>query len=128
MRLEERGFIYGGDDFDTDAFVARAGASLRAGDVVRVHGSDPLGFLLFQFSGARLASYDDPRMDGNDLRIRFADLASGWEERMTNGGFVADFTAMPEADVSVGADVVARGDYQDADWVLVRGDLGDLSK
>jgi hypothetical protein len=67
-------------------------------------------------------------MDGNDLRIRFADLASGWEERMTSGGFVADFTAMPEADVSVGADVVARGDYQDADWVLVRGDLGDLSK
>jgi len=122
MRLEERGFIYSGDDFEPDAFIFRASANLRAGDVVRVHGSDFLGFLLFQFSGARLASYDDPRMNGNDLRIRFADLASEWADRMRDGGFVADYTAMPGAEVSPAAEVVARGDYQDAEWVLVRGD------
>jgi len=122
MRVEGRGFIYSGDDFKRDAFVSRAGASLRAGDVIRVHGSDLLGFLLFQFSGARLASYDDPRMNGNDLRIRFADLASEWTGRMRNGGFVADYTVMLEAEVSSAAEVVTSGVFRDAEWVLVRGD------
>jgi hypothetical protein len=122
MMMNERGFIYSGDDFDRDRFVFRATAVLEANDVVRVHGPDLLGFLLFQFSGARLAAYDDPRMDGNDLRIRFVDLALGWEERMRDGGFTADFTVMTEADAPSGALVVARGDYGEESWVLVEGD------
>ena len=123
MMMNERGFIYSGDDFNREEFVFQATGVLRANDVVRVHGPDLLGFLLFQFSGARLAAYDDPRMDGNDLRIRFADLASGWEERMRDGGFAADYTVMPEADVPSEAVIVARGDYDRRSWVLVTGDL-----
>ena len=122
MKSYGKGFVYGRDDFDRVAFVSRAASVLKANDVVRVHGSDFLGFLLFQFSGARLASYDDPRLAGNDLRIRYADLAAAWEKRMNDGGFEADYTALLEADAPSGVSVVARGTFRDESWVLVGGD------
>jgi hypothetical protein len=126
MKEQRRGFIYGRGDFDRGSFVRRAASELSARDVVRVEESDLLGFLLFQFSGARLASYDDPRMDGNDLRIRFADLAAGWEARMNGGGFAADYTAVPETVAPVRALVVVRGTFRGEPWVLVKGDLERL--
>jgi hypothetical protein len=122
MNRYEKGFIYGREDFDQDAFVLRAASELSARDVVRVHGSDFLGFLLFQFSGARLASYDDPRLNGNDLRIRFADLAAEWEQRVRGAGFVANYTALPEADAPAGVAVVARGTFREEPWILVTGE------
>jgi hypothetical protein len=122
MSKYEKGFIYAREDFDQDAFVLRAASELSARDVVRVQGSDFLGFLLFQFSGARLASYDDPRLNGNDLRIRFADLAAEWELRVSGAGFVANYTALPEADAPPGVAVVARGNFREEPWILVTGE------
>jgi hypothetical protein len=124
MEQHEKGFIYSSEDFHDDSFIVQAASQLKASHVVRVEESDVLGFLLFQFSGARLASYDDPLMAGNDLRIRFADLASGWESRMNNGGFAADYTALRAAEAPAGMAVVARGSYRGESWILLAGDLG----
>ena len=129
----EKGFIFSNDDFQREAFVFQASSVLRARDVVRVQGPDLVGFLLFQFSGARLASYKDPRLDGNDLRIRYADLALAWECRMAGSGFTADYTAMPETAAPSGVRVVATGLFRDEPWVLVEGDLraggeGDVAR
>lgn len=81
------GFEYGSDDYDEGAFARRAARLLDPGDVVSVAGSDDLAWTLFQLSGARLSRYEDARFDGNDLRIRFSDLAREWDERVRSGGF-----------------------------------------
>jgi hypothetical protein len=113
------GYLYRRPDFDDGAFVSRATAELEAHDVVRVEGSNFLGFLLFQLSGARLATYDDARLEGNDLRIRYARLAEQWDDRMASGGFDADYAVMRLSHAPEGAEPVATGAFRDEMWVMI---------
>jgi hypothetical protein len=116
----EAGFVYAHPNFDPDAFISRAARRLGPDDIVRVEGDDFLGLMLFQFSGAKLATRDDTRLMGNDLRIRFKELARRWDRRVEGAGFSADYVAVPVADVSSGADVVCSGEYRSRRWVLIR--------
>ena len=74
---------------------------------------------MFSFSGASLATYEDPTLSHNDLRIRFPYLAETWDRQMALGGFRPDFT-VARADEVGPARVVARGLYQGGEYVLVR--------
>jgi hypothetical protein len=115
MEEGEAGFVYADPDIrDEDRFVQRAAAELGPNDVVRVPGADELAFLLFQFSGARLAVYDDPRVDGNDLRIRYQDPADDWQAKIDSGGFEADYVVIPVGRIArpdIGQPLVT-GDYR----------------
>jgi hypothetical protein len=113
------GYLYRRPDFDEGAFVPRAAAELEAHHVVRVEGSDFLGFLLFSLSGARLATYDDARLERNDLRIRYTQLAEQWDERMAAGGFDADYAVMRVSDAPEGAEPVIAGPFRDEMWVMI---------
>lgn len=107
LKRHAAGFVYSRADLGPGSFVRRVAARLGPSDVVRVVGDDSLAFFLFEFSGCRLASYDDPRLDGNDLRIRYRDLAEAWDRRMAAGGF-----GPPMTDV-----LVARaGEVVPPDW------------
>lgn len=112
------GFNYGSDDVAPDSFVDRAASVLSPDDVVSVPSSPRLGFLLFQFSGCRLATYDDPGLDGNDLRIRYSDLADAWDERVGGRGFRPDYIALPAGET--GQRAIARGEFEGAAWVLLK--------
>ena len=112
------GFSYGSEDLAPDSFVDRASEVLNPDDLVSVPSDDNLAFLLFQFSGCRLAQYDDPRLETNDLRIRYDDLAEEWNERMAGRGFRPDYIALPEG--SAGQRAVARGTYGGITWVLLK--------
>lgn len=116
---ESSAFVFDGGDFSTSSFVRRAARVLDPTDVVRVEGDEDLGMFLYQFSGARLAAFDEPRLEHNDLRIRYADLAHAWDRKIAAGGFDADFLAVPEAVAPPGGAVVARGLYRGQSWVLV---------
>jgi hypothetical protein len=116
LDLNLKGFIYDGTDLATDSFARRAAPMLGPDDVVAVEGSDDLAFLMFQLSGVRLASYDDPRLDGNELRIRFADLAREWDALVAAGGFEADFVVRRAEDPVAGA--VASGLFNGEMWVM----------
>jgi hypothetical protein len=85
-------------------------------DVVAVEGSNALAFHLFEFSGCRLAIYDDARLDGNDLRIRFAEPAEEWDRAMASGGFVATHEVVPLEDA---LHPFAHGEFEGRDWALV---------
>ena len=115
------GFVYADPDIrDEDSFVQRGLRAVGTDDVVLVTGPDQLAFLLFQFSGVRLARYDDPRVDGNDLRIRYQDPADDWDARMASGGFEPDFVVLPAEGVAapgVGG-AAGRGTYEGETWVL----------
>lgn len=116
MKRGAAGFAYGQTDVRADdGFLRRAADALGPQDVVLVEGSDELAFLLFQLSGVRLADYDHPDLERNDLRIRFADLARRWEERMAAGGFPPDFTVVEGSH----ADAVASGTFDDRRWSLL---------
>jgi hypothetical protein len=104
--------------------VIEAAAELSSRDIVRVPESDFLAFLLFSFSGARLAAYNDDRLEHNDLRIRYANLAERWDERIASGGFEAGYTALRADESPTEAVVVVRGEFREEPWVLVRGDFG----
>jgi hypothetical protein len=117
LRNHEDGFVYGGDDLGPNSFVARAASLLGPNDVVAVNGPSSLAFHLFELSGCRLAIYDDPRLDGNDLRIRYADLASEWDARVRGPGFAPDWSVVPaEGELHP----TLTGTYEGRDWVLVR--------
>jgi hypothetical protein len=119
IETHDGGYLYNRPDFDADAFVPRASDHLDASDVVYVRDSDFLAFLLFSFSGARLAAYDDDRLDRNDLRIRYADLAGRWDEQMADGGFDADYTVVRAGEAGHGAEPVVRGRFRNEQWVLL---------
>ena len=127
------GYVYEGDDLDPEGFVRRAKAELGPDDVVLldIHGGDSdtkleagtVGFLLFQLSGARLVGFDDPRLETNDLRIRYEDLAQQWQATEASSGFVADFTLQREPTSSPtessrrGSELV-RGSFRGQTWIL----------
>ncbi|MGH2753220.1 MAG: hypothetical protein ACRDLB_02200 [Actinomycetota bacterium] len=121
MEEGRAGFVYARPDVrDADSFVQRAAEVLRPQDVVLVSGSDDLAFDLFQFAGVRLASYDDPRLPANDLRIRYREPAERWEARMAAGGFEPDLVVTPyEGAASVGGEPpLAVGEYAGETWAL----------
>ena len=115
---EHDGYSYGSEDVAKDSFVDKASDVLGPDDIVSVPSNDDLAFLLFQFSGARLADYEDERLEGNDLRIRYRDLARRWNDQMADGGFRPDYIALPEG--SAGQRAVVRGDYAGRTWVLLK--------
>ncbi|MGH2694107.1 MAG: hypothetical protein ACRDJJ_04750, partial [Actinomycetota bacterium] len=115
LRRDDAGFVYDSDDLGGDGFVRRAAARLGPDDVVVVEGPDVLGFLLFQFSGCRLGAYDDPSLVGNDLRIRYAELAERWDRRTAGEGFEADYAVVEGP--APGA--LVEGAYGGRTWALV---------
>jgi hypothetical protein len=125
------GFLYGDPDVGSGSFVRRAASFLGPDNSVFVDGvfaksgspevdtstSNDLAFLLFEFSGCRLAAYDDPRLNHNDLRIRFADEAARWDAAQP---FDADYEVLHEGDSRAsGQDVLASGSYGGQSWVLI---------
>jgi hypothetical protein len=88
------GYVYAGDDYAPGSFVREAAEVLGPGDVV-AGGTDAVRWALFQMSGARLAHYDDVRLDGNDVRIRYAELAERWDATVANDGFVPTHVVVP---------------------------------
>jgi hypothetical protein len=113
------GFVYAQPDVGEGSFVRNAAGVLGPTDIVRVEGSDGLAFLLFEFSGCKIATYDDPRLVGNELRVRYTDLARAWDERMSRGGFDADYLALP-ASTEPGQRSVASGTFEGKRWVLIK--------
>lgn len=118
IRANDDGFVYGSANVTSGSFVARAARVLDPDDVVLVPDEDALAFFLFQFSGCRLAEYDDRRFDGNDLRIRYKELAERWGERVADEGFRPDYIVLPEG--SAGQRAVVRGPYGGETWVLLK--------
>ena len=113
------GFIYGSEDVAPESFVDRASALLDPDDVVSVAGSDKLAFLLFEYSGCRLAAYDEPGLAHNDLRIRYKNLAAEWDQRMAGEGFRPDYIALPAA-TRPGQLYLAKGLFEGEQWVLLK--------
>jgi hypothetical protein len=114
----EEGFHYARPEIEEGSFVRRAADSLTPDDVVLVEGSNDLGFLLFQFSGVKLAVYDDSRLEHNDLRIRYRDLAESWDRRMQRGGFEPNYRVEPVASEATRG-VITIGDYGGETWALL---------
>lgn len=119
IRTYERGYLYNRPDLRAGAFVPDVAGFLSADDVVRVEGSNFLAFLLWQLSGARPATYDDERLDGNDARIRYKDLAERWDQAMEDGGFDADFIVVRAVDAPAGAEPLISGRFRDEVWYLL---------
>ncbi|MFN2586783.1 MAG: hypothetical protein ABR613_01510 [Actinomycetota bacterium] len=117
--LDERsaGYVYGGDDYERGSFVREAARVLGPDDVV-AGGTDEVRWALFQMSGARLAAYDDPRFDGNDLRIRYAELAERWDEAVAAAGFTPTHVIVGGFVAPHAGRVVARGEFGGQTWVL----------
>lgn len=126
---ERAGYVYASDDLDEDSFARRAAARLDPDDIVLVRGgsreANALAFHLFSFSGVRLAEYDDLRLERNDLRIRFVDLAAQWEERSAAGDFDVDYEVAPlppaREDGALPANGL-QGDFAGRTWVLTPSD------
>ena len=119
MRSRKGGFAYARPDLQPGSFARRAAAFLGPEDIVEVRGDDGLGFLLFQLSGVKLASYDDPRLEGNELRIRYQDLAADYVDTMEQGGFPADFLVLPAPEGDYPRALV-QGGFEDREWILVQ--------
>jgi hypothetical protein len=113
------GFEYARPDLGPGSFVRRIAATVGPDDVVLVEDSDELAFYLFQLSGVRIAQFDDPRLKGNDLRIRYADLASAWDQQMSNLGFEPDYIILPAPDAPI-PDAIAAGMFAGREWVMLK--------
>lgn len=113
------GYVYGSDDYARGSFVREAAEVLGPDDVV-AGGTDRLLWALFQMSGVRLAHYEDVRLDGNDLRIRYAELARAWDEAIASGGFEPTHLVRPARGPLLGGEVVAEGRFEDELWLLLR--------
>jgi hypothetical protein len=121
MARGDDGFVYGSGAAASGGFVRRAAAHLEPRDVVAVEGERGRGLalLLWQFSGARLARFDDPRLEGNDLRIRFAELAAAWDRRVAGAGFEPSVVVV-SPDARPSGEVLERGRFGGRAWVVVR--------
>jgi hypothetical protein len=121
IEAREDGFQYARPEIEEGSFVRGAAGSLTPDDVVLVEDSDDLGFLLFQFSGVKLATHDDSRLEHNDLRIRYRELAEAWDRRIRNGGFEADYRVERVASEAPD-DAIVAGDFGGEMWALRRED------
>lgn len=125
LHNDDNGFIFNRPEFADGSFIVKAAEVLGPDDIVEAPpGRDNvLGFWLFQFSGVRVTGHEDPRYSGNELRIRYEELAHSYAQVMAAGGFEADYVALPEADAAgagISADaVVAEGPFNGRGWVLV---------
>ena len=117
-RQNTDGFYFSHADFAPDGFVQRAADRLGPGTSVRVRGSRVLAFQLFSYSGVRLARYDDPRLEGNDLRVRYRDLATRWNEQVAAEGYEPDFV-VARAETVDAEDVLETGSYREQRWALI---------
>ena len=119
-----RAFVYGSEDFAPGSFVRNASKLLDPDDVVQAPSGDAnvVGFWLFQFSGCRIEGHHDSRYVGNELRIRYEELARAYAQVQRQGGFQPDYAVLPAADLGPidDARVAARGPFMGAAWVLVR--------
>lgn len=114
------GYEYASPDIrDEDGFLRRAAPFLGPKDIVEVDGSDRLAFRLFEFSGVKMASFDDARLGANDLRIRYVALAEAWDERISEGGFTPNFRARPgEPQAISGEAFIVSGTFGGELWSL----------
>jgi hypothetical protein len=117
------GFVYADEDLATGSFLRDAAEELSPGDIVLVEDSDAIAFKLFEFSGVSLAEYDDPRLEGNELRIRYEDLADRYIERVNGEGFTPTHVVV-EQGPPVGGEVLAEGEYGGRNWSLVEVEEG----
>lgn len=123
LETHQKGFDYAVPDVLPDSFMRRAADHLGPETIVEVQGSDELAFLLFQFSGTKLASYNDPRLIGNELRIRFSDLAAEWDRRAYGEGFEADYIVRVVTEGPlVTAVPIEQGRFDDTVWEMVAVD------
>ncbi|MGI8407212.1 MAG: hypothetical protein ACR2L3_01705, partial [Actinomycetota bacterium] len=124
MEAREAGYEYASADVrDPSSFIHRATPFLGPGDVVKVEDSDRLAFRLFEFSGVKIGSFDDPRLGSNDLRIRYVEFAAAWNQRMSDDGFDADFVARRNAaEPHAGEQLITSGTFGGNDWFLFRTD------
>jgi hypothetical protein len=122
IATDDAGYLYARPDFNDDAFVPTVAHRLHSTDVIEVEGSNFLGFLLFSFSGARLASYDDARLANNDLRIRYEALARRWDERIAGEGFDPDYKIMPASHAPDDVEPIVTGMFREEEWVLLPAD------
>jgi hypothetical protein len=118
IEAREEGFHYARPEIEGGSFVQRAADTLTPDDVVLVEASDNLGFLLFQFSGVKLAAHDDSRLEHNDLRIRYRELAESWDRQMERGGFEADYRVERVASEPPDGAIVV-GAYGGETWALL---------
>jgi hypothetical protein len=121
MADNKDGYPYGKSDFDENSFVRRAAAELGPEDTIRVEGRqgirDLLAFHIFSFSGVRLADFDDPRLESNDLRIRYEDFAKEWDQTVAEGRFRAAYVIEPTA-AFLNKSGLVRGSFGGLTWVL----------
>lgn len=124
IERHEKSWLYTRAEFAPGAFIDRAAGQLGPGVVVQApqDENNVLGFWLFQFSGARINGHDDSRYPGNELRIRYEDLARRFREVMASGGFDVDYIPMPASDATgiPEAAIVAEGQFRGESWVLVQ--------
>jgi hypothetical protein len=129
MKKHDHSWLYNRMEFAPDAFIAEAAKQLSPDDVVQApqDENNVLGFWLFQFSGARVNGHSDSRYPGNELRIRYQDLARHYRVEMEAGGFEVDYVPMPASDATgiSRSDIVAEGPFRGETWVLVRADAVD---
>jgi len=123
IRAHEDSWLYTRPEFAPDAFIGKAAEQLGPDDVVQAPQGENnvLGFWLFQFSGARINGHSDSRFPGNELRIRYQDLALSYGETMASGGFDVDYVPMPASEAAEipEAAIVAEGPFRGETWVLV---------
>jgi hypothetical protein len=119
----EDSWLYGRAEFAPDSFIGRASHQLGPDDVVQAPADENnvLGFWLFQFSGARINGHSDSRYPGNELRIRYQDLARRYGEVMDSGGFEVDYAPMPASEATdiPSSAIVTEGPFRGQSWVLV---------
>jgi hypothetical protein len=69
----------------------------------------------------KLANYDDPRLIGNELRIRYSDLAAQWDRQDLDEGFEPDYVVRPVAGPIITLEI-EQGRFDDEFWELVPAD------
>ncbi len=122
------GFVYGGDDIqDSDSFINQAARVLEPADVVIVEGPRELAFKLFEFSGVRLATYDHPALETNDLRIRFNELADQWNELTASGEGQPTHLVLRGIPPGNPYNVVATGMFEGTKYFLM-GPVGSVDR
>lgn len=121
LESDEDGFIYARYDLRPGSFIREVAGRLGPDDVVYVEDANFIGLMTFGLSGARLARYNNDQLSGNDLRIRFADLASRWNDRMASGGFTPDYVLVKEPDAPPDAEPLLTGEFGEPRerWVLL---------